>query len=168
MPANDPSNPPDPSRVPTGVAPAVHRLQRVAYLMDSSIRLPGGYRIGWDGIVGLIPGIGDIAGLFVSSGILVATARLGVPRVVLARMALNIGVETLVGSVPIVGDLFDMAFKANQRNLALATRALETPVATRRRSGAALAAVMLAVLAMFLLLAWAVVFLIGGLVSLLF
>jgi len=154
------------SRLPGTDAQAMQRLQRLGRFMDSSIRLPGGYRIGWDGLIGLIPGIGDLVGLLVSSGILVATARLGVPRPVLARMALNIGIETLVGSVPIVGDLFDLVFKANERNLALAVRAIDSPTPTARRSGAALIAVAVALLLMVVLLGWAVVAIIGGLIAL--
>jgi len=168
--SSDSADSPRPSASPglsADDAQALRRLQRLGRFMDSSIRLPGGYRIGWDGVIGLVPGIGDIVGLLVSSGILLGTARLGVPRAVLARMALNIGLETLVGSVPIVGDLFDMAFKANQRNLALATRAMDAPASTARRSGITLLLVGVALLLMVVVLGWAVVAIIGGLLSLL-
>ena len=95
------------------------RLARLAWVLDSAIRLPGGFRVGLDGIIGLIPGIGDLAGAVLSSYIVVEAARLKVPFRVLARMAMNILIELVVGIVPIVGDMFDFAFKANLRNARL-------------------------------------------------
>ncbi len=148
--------------------PAARRLARTARLLDSSIRLPGGYRIGWDGLIGLIPGFGDLVGLALSGWILFGAARLGVSRATLARMGLNVGLEALVGTVPVLGDLFDFAFKANERNVRLAERWLADPARARRRSRAELAGVGLVLLAALLLLAWAVVAIVGwlfGLVS---
>lgn len=96
------------------------RLVRIARLMDSSIRLPIiGKRIGWDAVIGLIPGIGDVAGALISGYIVLAAMKLGAPAGVITRMAGNVGVEMLVGAVPLLGDLFDMAFRANERNVAL-------------------------------------------------
>ena len=148
--------------------PDARRLARTARLLDSSIRLPGGYRIGWDGIIGLIPGVGDLAGLALSGWILFGAARLGVPRRVLARMGANVGLEALVGTVPVLGDLFDFAFKANERNVRLAQAWLEDPVRARRRSGARLALAGLAVLGLLLALGWAVVAIVSALFSLAF
>lgn len=97
------------------------RLRRIAHLMDSSIRVPGTrYRVGLDALIGLIPGVGDAAGLAVSAYVVLAARRLGVPRRTLARMAANVGVDALVGSIPVLGDVFDLGFKANRRNLRLA------------------------------------------------
>ena len=93
--------------------------------LDSSIRLPGGFRIGWDGIIGLVPGIGDVIGLGLSSYLVWRAAELGLPRATLARMLGNVALETVIGAVPIVGDAFDFAFKANNRNVRLLQRALE-------------------------------------------
>ena len=87
--------------------------------MDSSIRLPGGFRIGLDGIIGLVPGIGDAVGLLISSYLIGKAATLGTSRPLLARMVANVLVETGLGSIPLVGDLFDFAFKANNRNMKL-------------------------------------------------
>ncbi|NNF62029.1 MAG: DUF4112 domain-containing protein [Gammaproteobacteria bacterium] len=96
------------------------RLVSLARLMDSSIRIPViGKRIGWDAVIGLVPGIGDAAGALISGYIVVAAMKLGAPARVITRMAGNVGVEMLVGAVPLVGDLFDMAFRANERNVAL-------------------------------------------------
>ncbi|UYG04719.1 DUF4112 domain-containing protein [Halomonas sp. LR3S48] len=95
------------------------RVQRLARLMDSSIRLPGGFRIGVDGLVGLVPGVGDLATAGVAFYIIVQAARAGVPTRVLTRMALNVGLDAVIGTVPLVGDVFDFAFKANLRNARL-------------------------------------------------
>ena len=111
------------------------RLRRVGWLLDSSIPIPGTrYTLGIDQIVGLVPGIGDLVGGFLSLYIIVEAARLGVPRGVLARMGWNVAVDTLVGEVPILGDLFDIGFKANIRNLALLDGYLQRPVEVRRAS----------------------------------
>ena len=97
------------------------RLRRIAHLMDSSIRVPGTrYRVGLDALIGLIPGVGDAAGLAVSAYVVLAARRLGVPRRTLARMAANVGVDALVGSITVLGAVFDLGFKANRRNLRLA------------------------------------------------
>lgn len=95
------------------------RFARFAHLLDSSIRLPGGYRIGLDGIIGLIPGIGDLAGVTASAYLVVLAARSGVSTSVLMLMIYNIATEMFFGSIPVVGDVFDFIWKANERNLAL-------------------------------------------------
>ncbi|MCE9681977.1 DUF4112 domain-containing protein [Halomonas alkalisoli] len=95
------------------------RVHRLARLMDSSIRLPGGYRIGVDGLIGLVPVLGDFAAAGVSFYIIAQTGRAGVPTRVLRRMVLNVMLDTLVGVIPVFGDIFDFAFKANLRNARL-------------------------------------------------
>lgn len=102
----------------------VQRLRRLAHVLDEAVRLPGGYRIGLDGIVGAVPGVGDSLGAVVSVYIVTAAARLGVPTVYLLRMILNIGLDMLVGLIPVLGDLFDFVWKANTRNLALLEKGL--------------------------------------------
>lgn len=109
-------------------------LKTIAYWMDDSIRLPGGYRVGWDGIIGLVPGLGDLAGLAVSAYIMAASIRMGAPKSVLVRMAANTALDTVVGAIPVVGDLFDFAFKANRRNLQLLQAHSQAPLRTRRAS----------------------------------
>ena len=95
-------------------------LERLSWLMDDLIRVPGlGWRFGLDAIVGLIPGFGDTATSLVSFYILVAAVRYRVPKVTLLRMGMNIGIDYVVGSFPLVGDLFDAWWKSNQRNVAL-------------------------------------------------
>lgn len=112
----------------------VQRLQALAWLMDSSIRLPGGYRIGLDALMGLIPGVGDVCGALISAYIVNEARSLGVPRSVLVRMMGNILLETALGAIPVAGDVFDAAFKANVRNLRLLERYRLDPIASRRSS----------------------------------
>ena len=98
----------------------LERLNRLAQLLDSSIPLgTGGYRIGIDPILGLIPGIGDAIGAFVGIYIVLQGARLGASRLTLVPMMLNLTIDSVLGVVPVLGDIFDFAFKSNQRNLAL-------------------------------------------------
>lgn len=136
------------------------RLQRLARLLDSAVPLPGGLRVGLDGIIGLIPGVGDLFGTALSSYIVAAAHRLGVSNAVLARMLGNILVDTLLGAVPLFGDLFDFAWKANLRNLDLLDRALAQPRSTRRRSALLVAVLIAALLALAALVTVAVVMLV--------
>jgi hypothetical protein len=103
-------------------------LERLAWILDSAIRVPGtNYRIGIDGLIGLLPGFGDLVGALLSSYIIAGAAQLGVPSVVLIRMALNIAIESIVGVVPVLGDVFDFAWKANRRNVDLLNHYMEKP-----------------------------------------
>lgn len=97
------------------------RLERLTWILDRSIPIGGG-RIGLDPIIGLLPGAGDFIGSMLSLYILYEGARLGAPRSVLLRMGGNILVETAIGVIPFVGDLFDFVWRANTRNLALLHR----------------------------------------------
>jgi uncharacterized protein DUF4112 len=95
-------------------------LERLSWLMDDLIRVPGiGWRFGLDAIVGLIPGFGDTATSLVSFYILTSAVRYRVPKVTLLRMGMNIGIDYLIGSLPLVGDLFDAWWKSNQMNVEL-------------------------------------------------
>ena len=103
-------------------------LDMLSHLLDDFIRIPGTpIRFGLDGIVGFIPGIGDIAGGLASSIIIIAAWMRGVRRVTVARMVLNVAIETVVGAVPLVGNLFDIGWRANRRNYALLTGSLDEP-----------------------------------------
>jgi hypothetical protein len=115
-----------------------HQLQRyraLARAFDAQFRFPGtGIRFGWDALLGLVPGIGDVLGSLVGGyGIWVA-ARLGAPVVVLLRMLLNLVLDVAGGELPVVGDLFDVSWRSNLRNLALLERWYTEPHETRRRS----------------------------------
>ena len=96
------------------------RLRQLAWLLDSSIPIPGtSLTVGVDAIVGLVPVLGDLIGVVLSSYILYEARRLGAPSWLLWRMAANVGIEGFIGIVPFAGDVFDAAFKANQRNVRL-------------------------------------------------
>ncbi len=111
------------------------RLRQLAWLLDSSIPLPGTrFTIGIEALIGLFPFLGDLVGVLLSSFILAEAARLGAPRSVLLRMAANVGVEGVVGIVPLAGDVFDAAFKANQRNVRPLDQWIEQPRKTVRSS----------------------------------
>jgi hypothetical protein len=98
-------------------------LERLSWLMDDLILVPGlGWRFGLDAIVGLIPGFGDTATSLVSFYILASAVRYRVPKVTLLRMGMNIGIDYLVGSLPLVGDLFDAWWKSNQMNVELLSK----------------------------------------------
>lgn len=110
-------------------------VRLLARLMDTAVVIPGTrFRVGFDVLLGLLPGIGDLVAAAVSTYIVTVAARLGVPRPVILRMLLNIGVDTVGGSVPFVGDVFDAAWKANVMNVALLEKALADPRAARRSS----------------------------------
>lgn len=96
------------------------QLSHLAKLMDAQFRIPGtGIRFGLDGIIGLIPGAGDLSTFAVSGYMLWIMAQNGASGYVLARMTINILIDTLIGAIPLIGDIFDIAFKANMRNLRL-------------------------------------------------
>ena len=96
------------------------RLRIIARLMDSSIGLPGTrFRFGLDSLFGLAPVVGDAAGALVAFYIVWEARRIGAPSQLVARMMGNVAMDTLSGSIPLVGDLFDVAFKSNMRNIAL-------------------------------------------------
>jgi len=99
--------------------PADQVIERLAWLMDNSIPIGGGYRIGLDPIIGLIPALGDLIGALVSSMIVLQAHRAGIPRATLLRMVANVGIDAAVGTIPFIGDAMDFAFKANSKNLEL-------------------------------------------------
>lgn len=103
----------------------LRRSQRLAQLLDNAYTIPGtSWRIGWDAILGLLPGAGDLITTFASLWILYDARRLGIPRRLQAQMFSNLFVDTLVGSIPLLGDLFDARFKANIRNVRILERYL--------------------------------------------
>lgn len=104
----------------------LNHIRKLSRLMDSAIRIPGiGFRIGLDPIIGLIPGAGDLISTAFSTYIIFLAARFGLPREILVKMILNISLEAVVGTVPLVGDLFDAYYKSNIRNLKLLEQHLD-------------------------------------------
>jgi Domain of unknown function (DUF4112) len=103
-------------------------LLALEILLDEAFRIPGtGIRFGIDGIIGLVPGLGDALAGLLSLVIPVAAWSRGVPYVTLVRMAVNLGIGVLVGTIPVLGDAFDIAWKANRRNYLLLCRHLGQP-----------------------------------------
>ena len=93
-------------------------FEKIAALMDRGVRVPGiGIHVPLDPLIGLIPGIGDIAPWVLSFGLLARARQLGVPESKLRRMLINTTIDAAVGSIPIAGDIFDFFFKAHRRNL---------------------------------------------------
>jgi hypothetical protein len=121
---------------------ALGRLRALARVWDELIRLPVlGRSVGLDAVVGLIPGVGDVAGALVASWGLVVAATLRAPPSVLSRMLLNIGVDAIIGAVPLLGDIFDVGWHAQQRNVTLLERWIDAPEHVTRQSRLALVAV---------------------------
>lgn len=150
-----------PAPEPTGAA-ELDRLRRVAWLCDECFRVPLlGTRFGVDALVGIVPGVGDaIGGALAAWGIVVA-ARLGAPAVVLGRMLVNVSTDLILGSIPLLGDLFDIGWKAHRRNVRILEQWTADPVRGRRASafvlGALLAGVVLSFVVAMALAAWAVI-----------
>lgn len=113
------------------VDPRIADVEAVARWFDYAFVLPGGFRFGLAGIIGLVPGIGDLIDALVSLYIVNRAIQLGVPRVTLARMMMNVGIEAFAGAVPVAGDLFDVVFKANRRNYQILKNHMTQP---RRQS----------------------------------
>lgn len=113
-------------RTGTGLEPLTRppidqHLERIALLMDKSIRIPGtGITFGLDPIIGLLfPVAGDAIGAIVSAYIVLVSVRYGLPKIVIARMVFNIAADFVVGSIPLIGDAADFVWKVNTRNLRL-------------------------------------------------
>ena len=139
------------------------RARSVAILLDSSIPIPGTKRrIGIDPLLGVIPFVGDFAGTLLSGYIVLSAAQSGAPTLTLIRMVGNVAVDTLVGSIPIIGDLFDAGWKSNVKNVALFEKHVAKDAASGRtlRQVSKLAGVMLVVSS---LLAIALLTFVGGL-----
>jgi len=100
--------------------PALKNLDQLAKLMDSKFKIPGTeIRFGLDSLIGLIPGVGDLSTFAVSGYMVWIMTKNGASGYVLARMILNILIDAVIGSIPLIGDIFDIAFKANIRNMRL-------------------------------------------------
>jgi hypothetical protein len=98
-------------------------IEWLAWLMDDSIRI-GPWGVGLDGMIGLIPGIGDVAGAAVSALIIARAMQSGISKSAIIRMVINVALDSLAGSVPFFGDIFDFAFKSNRYNVAIYREAL--------------------------------------------
>ena len=139
----------------------LQRLRDLSHLLDDSIRVPGtDYRIGIEPLIGLLPVVGDAVGVAISAYVLAVAARSGVPRATVARVAFVLWLDAVVGSVPVVGDLFDAYWKANLRATHLLEARLAVPLCVAadrrylRRLAVVAVALTLAVVAVLVALAW--------------
>ena len=124
-------------------SPLERRLHRLAWVLDSVIPLPGNFRLGVDSLIGLIPGFGDFATALISTYIMSEGVRARAPKSVLIRMLGNVAVDTAVGTVPFLGDIFDIGFRSNVRNVNLLKEYLNQPQETGRSSKWILALIVL-------------------------
>ena len=135
--------------------------RKLAWTFDELFRIPGtNFRFGLDSIIGLVPGIGDLAVSTLGAYALLLAFRLRAPLPILARMLLNIGVDTVLGAVPLIGDLFDATWKANTKNRRVLEAWLAEPTRTERRSKWVIVVItlmFLALVAASFWLAWVVV-----------
>ncbi len=117
------SNPADESK-----AIVLRRLRQLSDLLDNAVAIPGtNYRVGIDPLLGLLPGGGDTLGAILSAYIVLQAAQLGAPRPTLVRMVWNILLDSLVGTIPLLGDFVDVAWKANTKNMALLEAHMRSP-----------------------------------------
>jgi hypothetical protein len=130
--------------------PQIESLRAFSRLLDNAFTIPGTrFRFGLDALIGLVPGLGDAVGAVFSSYVILQAARLGAPRSTINRMIANVVIDTVVGWIPLLGDLFDAGWKSNTRNVALLEQHLQHPAAARaasRRTLVLLVAVLLALL----------------------
>ncbi|MDP5337758.1 MAG: DUF4112 domain-containing protein [Nodularia sp. (in: cyanobacteria)] len=110
-------------------AVTLKRLRRLSRILDKVVTIPGTpIRIGIDPLVGFIPIGGDVLGIILAGYIVIEAAKLGVPQATLRKMVLNVIIDGLVGSVPVIGDLFDFVWTANEYNIKLLEEHLQLPL----------------------------------------
>lgn len=143
-------------------------IEALARLLDSQFRLPGTQRrFGLDGLLGLVPGIGDVAGLVLSAGVIAKAIGLGARGATVGRMVGNVALDAAVGTIPVIGWVFDFVFKANTRNVALLERHTLDPHGTEAESRATLVRTLLVVVIAVVVLVAALLALVAWLLSLL-
>jgi hypothetical protein len=114
---------------------AVARARAIARTLDAAVRIPGvGVRFGLDAVLGLVPGLGDVAGAALSAYVVLVAARLGAPASVVGRMLGNVALDTAMGTIPLLGDAFDVGWKSNTRNVRLLEGWLQQPEGTTKAS----------------------------------
>ena len=144
--------------------PTLERIRQLVRLWDEAVRLPLLGPVGLDALVGLVPAVGDLAGAVVSVYLIVLARRSGAPGAVLAQMTLTVVTDVVVGTVPLVGDLFDVGWKANRRNYDLLLRWKAAPERTARTSALALSAAVAGSVGAVALVVWLLVLAVRALV----
>jgi hypothetical protein len=143
MPARFPKNTNKPS--------ALQRIRLVSHLLDNAIAIPGTrFRFGLDPLLGLLPGAGDFVGAALSAYIVIEAARFGLPQETLVQMVTNLVLDSIGGWVPVLGDVFDVTWKANSRNLALLEAHVATP-SPKKAANRAFVALMILLLVVLLI-----------------
>ncbi|HPE62410.1 MAG TPA: DUF4112 domain-containing protein [Thiolinea sp.] len=156
-----------PDMTPEARQNRLQQLERLAWILDSAIRIPGtGWRIGLDGLIGLVPGIGDLSAGAISSYILWQAMRLRVSPLIMMRMALNVAFESVLGVIPFFGDLFDFAFRANRRNVRLLRAYLDDPERVEYNSTLTVLAAVAIIVGAFIFIVWAIMALMTALAGL--
>jgi len=134
------------------VPTSLDRARTLTRMLDSAARIPGTrVRFGFDSILGLVPGLGDVAGAALSGYLVLLASRMGASQSVIARMLANVAIDTVGGAVPVLGDLFDVAWKSNTRNMALLEQVAGETSAVRAEPPASRTAVVLTLVALALL-----------------
>jgi hypothetical protein len=143
----------------TDTSRGLAEVETIAWLLDNSIPVPGlgGRRFGIDAIIGFVPIVGDLVSGGIGLFVVWRAARLGLPRVAVARMLANTAIDMAIGSIPVIGDAFDLWFKANTRNLGIMRRHLEEPGRSTRDEWLGLLLLVGAVVLVIGLLLWGLV-----------
>lgn len=142
-------------------------MRDLARVLDEAIRIPGtNIRIGLDALLGLLPGGGDVAGGLFSGLIILQAARSGAPTPVLGRMLANVAIDVVLGAIPLIGDIFDVAWRANSRNVRLLESWRAQPASTRKASTLTVAGILLALFLLIGLAVWGSIELFGALLDL--
>lgn len=152
-----------------GATDRLRYVARLARWLDTALRIPGTrIRFGLDALLGIVPGLGDALGALLGGYIVLAALRAGAPRLVIVRMLANIGVDAIVGAVPVAGTVFDVAYKAHRRNAELLADWAQRPAVVAGRQRRLALAVALALLGLLAIAsaalafgAWAVIRLLG-------
>jgi hypothetical protein len=144
---------------------ALAEVETLAWLLDNSIPVPGtgGRRLGIDALIGLVPIVGDVISGGMGLFLVWRGSRMGLPRVVVARMLANSALDLVIGSIPVIGDAFDLWFKANTRNLGIMRRHVERPETSTRNEWLVLGALLGTVLAIVFVIGWLIVLVVTAL-----
>jgi hypothetical protein len=146
---------------------AIKRLDNLAWTLDSVVPLPGGFRLGLDGLIGLVPVVGDGVTALLLTYVIAEGVRNGAPKSVIFKMLGNLLVDTVVGAIPIFGDVFDVVNRSNYRNVNLLRGFLDKPVDVKRSSRPWVAMILLAVISILALSLWMFILFFAWLASLL-
>jgi hypothetical protein len=149
----------DRSRAGADRSRALTEVEALAWLLDNSIPVPGtgGRRLGIDALVGLVPVFGDLVSGGLGLFVVWRGSRMGLPRVVVARMLANSAIDFVIGSIPVIGDAFDLWFKANTRNLGIMRRYIEQPDTSTRNEWLVISGLVGILIAIVAVIGWMIV-----------